>query len=165
MEDERMPSLDPAAQSQVKSWRVRADEAGVAFFFTATPAFIILALAPASWQGLIFLVGFGCILAASVRGFRLSIDLGDEYVVVKNYWRTYRFSRDEVEESRPCAVTIGVLPRRALGFGLRSGRLVCAQGTAGGARDRHRALEMLRQAAAREGVSISPEFEGVPSHH
>jgi hypothetical protein len=57
MEDERMPSLDPAAQSQVKSWRVRADEAGVAFFFTATPAFIILALAPASWQGLIFLVG------------------------------------------------------------------------------------------------------------
>jgi hypothetical protein len=52
-----MSSLDPAAQPQVKSWRVRADEAGVAFFATATPTFIILALAPASWQGLIFLVG------------------------------------------------------------------------------------------------------------
>ena len=62
-----MSSLDPAAQPQVKSWRVRADEAGVAFFATATPALIILALAPASWQGLIFLVGLGCTLAASVR--------------------------------------------------------------------------------------------------
>jgi hypothetical protein len=165
MEDERMPSLDPTTQSQVGSWRVRADEAGVAFFVTATPAVIILALAPASWQGLIFLVGLGCTLAASVRAFRLSIDLGDEYVVVKNYWRTYRFSWDEVEEIRPCAVTIGVLPRRALGFGLRSGRLVCAQGTAGGVGDRDRALEMLRQAASREGVSISPEFERVGNHH
>ena len=148
----------PPRVTAVKFWRVCVDEAGVAFLATATAALVLLALVPEGWQGWIVLIGFVGSVAACWRGLRLTIELDENHIVVKNYWRTYCFSWEDVREIRPGAVTIGVLPRRAIGFQLRSGQLICAQGTGGGSAVLTEALQRLRPHAARKGVAISSEF-------
>ena len=118
---------------------------------------VILFLVPTALQGFVLILGIVCIPAASLRALRLSIDVDTSSLVVKNYWRTHRFSWPEVEEIRPVAVTVGV-PRRALGFQLHSGRLICAQGTRGPLRVRAAALAALRSYAEKSSVAISPEL-------
>ena|SRR5947209_4457411 len=120
--------------------------------------FVIFVLVPTRLKGFVLIAGIVCAVAAGWRALRLSIEVDASNIVVKNYWLTHRFSWQEVEEIRPVAVTIGVLPRRALGFQLRSGGLICAQGTGGPLRVRAAALAVLRSYAGKWNVAISPEL-------
>jgi hypothetical protein len=48
---------------------------------------------------------------------------------VLNYWRTFEFAWNDVKDVGIGAITQGPLPQPALAFGLRDGRIVCAQAT------------------------------------
>ena len=137
---------------------IRVDEAVGVFLIAATAAFVVLILVPTALQGGVLVAGSVSALAAGWRAFRLSIEADGTHVVVKNYFRTHRLFWSDVEEIRPCAVTMIGIPRRALGFQLRSGRLIEAQVTGGPLRYRARALAILAPLAAGEGVGISTEL-------
>jgi hypothetical protein len=158
-EDTQSPRI--ASRGQIRRlayWRVRGDEVVVAFLTTVTVAFVVFIFVPMSLKGFILVFGLVGAFAASWRALRLSIDLDDSSVVVRNYWRTHRFAWCDIEEIRPCAVTIGVLPRRALGFQLSSSRLICAQATGGSLRVRAAALAALRTYAETKNIRLSPEL-------
>jgi hypothetical protein len=142
----------------VSFWRIRAGEAVGVFLVAATAMFVVLILVPMALQGAVLVIGAVFVVAAGWRAFRLSIELAGREMVVKNYLRTHRFSWRDVEEIRPCAVTMIGVPRRALGFQMRSGRLIYSQVTGGPLRDRARALAILRPLARHEGVRISTEL-------
>jgi len=66
----------------------------------------------------------------------------DESVLLDNYWRSYRFSWDEVTEVGTGTVTMLIFPIPAIVFGLRDGGRRRAQATPSG---KSRRVELIGQ--------------------
>lgn len=109
--------------------RVQSNEAVIAVLIGALIAYVLW-LTTSGWGRVVGVTLTAALaLSAAARSFRIRIEADDEQVLVMNYWRTFRFSWDEIREVGVESVTQGPLLQPALSFSLADGGVVNAQAT------------------------------------
>jgi F0F1-type ATP synthase assembly protein I len=118
------------------------------------------AASPGPWNAVVLLVGVVSTGFAVWRVFRVSACLDDEGVLIKNYWRTYRLSWEDITSLRDTVIWIGASPVDVLAFASDRRRLFAkVLATAGGRRARREFLRMieLRPEAAHVAIKVDRE--------
>jgi hypothetical protein len=107
---------------------------------TTIPVWIVPVFFHGVWRALAFLIVAGAVGALAARSFRLSLDVTDDQIAIRNFWRDYHFSWAEVTGIGPGVIGM----RRAVAFVLDGGKVRKAQATAYNVDDRSHAIEVLR---------------------
>jgi|SRR5712691_1129926 len=110
--------------------RVQFNESAIALITLAGLAWFVVRFG----SGLLVQVGLlgALVLLAALaisRALRIRIEVSSERVRILNYFRTFEFPWTEVQNVGIGALTQGPLLQPAIAFGLRDGRVVCAQAT------------------------------------
>jgi hypothetical protein len=93
-----------------------------------------------------------------LRAQRLDFLLGDQGVVVRNYWRTYQFEWSDVRFVRMGRLWVGLGPQAAVAFFLRERRVVRVQTTPGGKANHAQIFEAIAKLAPPD-VPVGPDVQ------
>jgi hypothetical protein len=101
-----------------------AQEAAITLILAFVGFGIAAAAAPAPGGELILVIGIFFTLFALRNAFRIAVVMDDSGVVVRNFWRAYDVSWQEITSVQDSWIVIGPLPTRTLGLACERNRRV-----------------------------------------
>ena len=154
-----MRSIESSATLRYEPRRFRLGGAWIALVVCGTTAFVLFVALPSPWRYLAAGLALAPAPWAVRRALRVSLEVTEKDVTIKNYWRTHNLAWSDIEGVGVALREHGVLPQPALAFKLRDGTAAFAQATPAGRTVRQAFQAAVLDLAPSTGVAL-PDVAG-----